>query len=152
MVIRFVAGLTKFNQLTDHFKHLFSTEDTQMLMQCVHCLFETQDPIFIRTVLQYRKIFDLTLCTLSPHDCYALNYCIAMSKAGIDLRLESCDISDEALTMLVPPTAQDSIFCYVKELVLTKNPAINSKLIAICKLMLYECSFRANAYMYSLML
>ena len=134
MVIRFVAGLTKFNQLTDHFKHLFSTEDTQMLMQCVHCLFETQNSDFIKTVIKSKNIFDLTLYTLSPHDCYALNYCISISHADLDVRLSSCNISDEALSMQLQPIQHNAnMFCFVKDLVLTKNH-VKSRISDICKL------------------
>ena len=126
-VLKFVAGLTKFNPLTNYLKDLFITVDAQTLMQCVHCLFETQNSDFIKTVLESRKIFDLTLYTLSPYDYYALNYCIAMSKVEIDLRLDSRNISDEALTLLQQPTSMaTSTLGYVKEFVFNKNPVVKS--------------------------
>ena len=139
VVIKFVAGLTGFNHLKDSVKSLFITDNTHSLMQCIHCLFEAQDPVFIKTVLESRNIFDLTLFTLSPHDCYALNYCIAVSKTEIDLRLESCNISDDALSMLLQPIQGDAnVFFYVKELVLTKNPAIKARLSEICEFKMLE--------------
>ena len=133
IVLKFVAGLTKFSQLIND--HVFNTDDIHALVQCIHCLFETQDPDCIRKALETNTKFDFTLQTLSPHDCYALNYCIVVSKVQIDLRLESSNITDEALAMLLHPIADGKcVFFYVKELVMTKNSVVKSRISDICKL------------------
>ena len=136
MVVRFVAGLTAFKGISNNLEHLLIFNDTQALMHCIHCLFETQDSVLIKKILESKQILDFTLHALSPHDCYVINYCIVMSKVSVDLRFESCNISDDALTMLLQPIeGERNAFYYVKKLVLTNNPVVKSRLSEICKLL-----------------
>ena len=133
IVLKFVAGLVNFSHLVEIYNDFFNTDDIHALVQYIHCLFETQDPVSIAKALEKKRTFDFTLQPLSPLDCYAMNYCVVVSKVQIDLRLESSNISDEALTMLLQPIADDKcIFCYVKELVVT-NVALKSRITSICK-------------------
>ena len=135
MVARFIAGLTNFNQITDNLEDLFITGGSESLMQLIHCLFETQDSKRIAKVLKSKQILDFSFYSLSTHDCYALNYCIVKSRVSIDLRLESCNLSDDALTTLLQPMdGKYNAFYYVEKLVLTKNPVVKTRFSEICKL------------------
>ena len=127
IVLRFVAGLTKF-----HVQISESTSFFQKAWDSIKALFKSRAPLdcltsfnlgrrtFIETLnwlfeAQKKDLFRVTLgdrpqdhnCSgqaLTPFDCYTLGYCIANSDCTWKLKLQQCGIDIESARMIVQNT------------------------------------------------
>ena len=127
IVLRFVAGLTKF-----HVQISESTSFFQKAWDSIKALFKSRAPLdcltsfnlsrrtFIETLnwlfeAQEKELFRVTLgdrpqdhnCSgqaLTPFDCYTLGYCIANSDCTWKLKLQQCGIDIESARMIVQNT------------------------------------------------
>ena len=98
MVWRFVAGLTGFKDIGwDVFKSRRGREDMGSVSPyLVHCLYEAQEKVDCESVLGGSEI----IVTITRFDCYAVGYCIAVSKCAWDL-MGGIGLGTEMVEMLV---------------------------------------------------
>jgi len=103
MVVRFMAGLTKFQSQDDMEGVLaFQEEGGERLVESLHWLFEAHDPGLVHKCMGDREwTLELGGVTLDPFDCYVLGYCIANSRQPWNLDLEGCSISGQGMKMLM---------------------------------------------------
>mgnify|MGYP003461048711 FL=1 len=103
MVVRFMAGLTKFQSQDDMEGVLaFQKEGEERLVESLHWLFEAHDPGLVHKCMGDREwTLELGGVTLDPFDCYVLGYCIANSRQPWNLVLHSCSISGQGMKMLM---------------------------------------------------
>ena len=113
VVMRFVAGLTKFSGIpSESVRALFEYEDndpnTQYCIKCdytvnsdhVNWMFETQDPDTMNAILGSGNTIEFYSHDLMPFDCYCLGYCIAHSHCQWKLVLQENDITYDGVRML----------------------------------------------------
>ena len=94
VVLRFVAGLTKFKHYEGKLEHVFadvSVEDFPDNPFLVQCLFEAQ------TIHNFKSFFKMSKCrfntsSYSPLDLYALGYCFANFHTGVSWELIMQDV------------------------------------------------------------
>ena len=103
MVVRFMAGLTKFQSQDDMEGVLaFQKEGGKRLVESLHWLFEAHDPGLVHKCMGDREwTLELGGVTLDPFDCYVLGYCIANSRQPWNLDLRDCSISGQCMKMLM---------------------------------------------------
>ena len=103
MVVRFMAGLTKFQSQDDMEGVLaFQKEGGERLVESLHWLFEAHDPGLVHKCMGDREwTLELDGVTLDPFDCYVLGYCIANSRQPWNLDLQYCSISGQCMKMLM---------------------------------------------------
>ena len=98
VVLRFVAGLTKFKHYEDHLEHEFTNEFTGAVeVFFIQCLFEAQ------TIHHLKSFFKMSQCEVNfsfgswyaPLDLYALGYCLANFHTGVswELNINSTHLS-----------------------------------------------------------
>ena len=120
VVLRFLAGLTKFNlnrgknpsfltKVAEFFgmrKSLTKCvatlqRDRSGFIETLHWLFEAQEKELLTFILgQGTQEHDLSFYYLSPFDCHVLGYCIAQSACKWKISLRSCGISEDNLKMI----------------------------------------------------
>ena len=122
IVLRFFAGLTKFNiqhssdnsfssRLIKFLKELVMRTLAKCLqtyysqssskLESVRWMFEAQDKQLLRRALGTgTQDLNLSYQTLAPFDCYVLGYCIAYSDCLWKLDLYGCKLGEEGLRML----------------------------------------------------
>ena len=125
MVMRFMAGMTKFQSQEDVESILtLLQEGGESLLESCHWLFEAHDPGLVQKCMSDRE-WELKLynITLDPFDCYVLGYCIANSKQPCDLRLLVCSITGGCVKMLTV-VEKGRAFDYIRSI----NLYLNDKL------------------------
>ena len=93
VVLRFVAGLTKFKHYEGHLEHVFTDEFRgEVKVFFIQCLFEAQ------TIHHLKSLFKMSQCKVSdascmytPLDLYALGYCLANFHTGVSWELDMKD-------------------------------------------------------------
>ena len=123
IVLRFFAGLTKFNiqhssdssfssRIFMFLKELVTRTPAKCLqtyysqgssskLESLQWMFEAQDKQLLRQTLGTgTQNLDLSLQTLAPFDCYVLGYCIAYSDCLWKLDLRMCELGGEGMRML----------------------------------------------------
>ena len=107
MIVRFMAGLTKFltsSEDVDGFADMvisLETSDNQRKIENMHLMFETQNPSFIQKLMGTKEqSFDWALARLNPFDLHVLGYCIANSSTLWTVNLGGCALSDKCLKMM----------------------------------------------------
>ena len=120
MVVRFMAGLTKFQSQEDDIQSIivsaFQKEDIEKLVESFHWLFEVHDPDLIKKCMGNTEWkFELFLNTLDPFDFYVLGYCIANSRQPWNLELLLSHINAEFIEMLTV-VEQGKAFDYIKSI------------------------------------
>ena len=122
MVVRFLAGLTKFQSEDDREGILeFQKEGGRRLIESLHWLFEAHDPDLVQKCMGDRDWgLKLSGKTLGSFDCYVLGYCIASSRQPWSLKLKNCSISGECMKMLTA-VEDGRAFSYVKTINLCNN-------------------------------
>ena len=89
VVVRFLAGLSELGKdLWDVVRGFASMGGPHDFIkpEILHCLFESQDPLAISSVLS----FDCVRFGYLPFDLYVLGYCVTHSSCDWDLSLERC--------------------------------------------------------------
>ena len=102
MVMRFMAGMTKFQSQEDMESILaLQKEGRKSLLESCHWLFEAHDRGLVQKCMGDRE-WELKLynITLDPFDCNVLGYCIVNSRQRWDLELWYCSITEECVKML----------------------------------------------------
>ena len=125
MVVRFMAGLTKFQSQDDIEGILaFQKEGERGLLESIHWLFEAHDPGLVQKCMGHREwTLQWFRVTLDPFDCYVLGYCIANSRQPWNLSLHGCSINGQCVKMLMM-VEKGRAFDYIK----TIDFSINDKL------------------------
>ena len=120
VVLRFLAGLTKFNlhqaknpsfftKVAEFFRMRKSLtqcvvslqHDRSGFIETLHWLFEAQEKELLSIILgQHTQEHDLSFYALSPFDCYVLGYCITQSACVWKISLRSSGISDDGMKMI----------------------------------------------------
>ena len=122
IVLRFFAGLTKFNiqhssdssfssRLFKFLEELVTRTPAKCLrtyysqdsskLESLRWMFEAQDKQLLRQALGAgTQDLDLSYQTLAPFDCYVLGYCIAYSDCLWKLNLHCCKLGKEGMGML----------------------------------------------------
>ena len=122
MVMRFMAGMTKFQSQEDMESVLaLQKKGEESLLESCHCLFEAHDPGLVQKCMGDRE-WELVLgvTTLDPFDCYVLGYCIANSRQPWDLVLQWCSITGECVKMLTV-VEKGRAFDYIRSIDLSHN-------------------------------
>ena len=103
MVVRFMAGLTKFQSQDDiQGVRAFQEEGGRKLLESLHWLFEAHDTDLVQKCMGHRDWdFELYFSHFIPYDCYVFGYCIANSSRPWNLRLHGCSINGECMEMLM---------------------------------------------------
>ena len=111
MVVRFMAGLTKFQSQDDIDGVLaFQKEGEMEWLESLHWLFEAHDPGLVQKCMGRREwMLDLFSTNLDPFDWYVLGYYIANSRKPWDLSLPLCSINGQCVKMLMTVRAFDNI-------------------------------------------
>ena len=122
MVVRFMAGLTKFQTQDDVDSVVeFQKESEMKLVESLHWLFEAHNPELVQKCLGDREwTLELDAKTLDPFDCYILGYCIANSRKPWILILRLCSINQECVKMLMM-VEKGKAFDYIKAIDLDSN-------------------------------
>ena len=103
MVMRFMAGLTKF-QTEDDMRCILALQNLngqENRFERFHWLFEAHDPVLVQS--RFRGNMDGKLewyLTMDPYDCYVLGYYIANTRRPWDLNLVGCCINEECVKIL----------------------------------------------------
>ena len=122
IVLRFFAGLTKFNiqhssdssfssRLFKFLKELVTRTPAKCLrtyysqssskLESLRWMFEAQDKQLLRQALGTgTQDLNLSYQTLAPFDCYVLGHCIAYSDCQWKLTLRHCKLGEEGMRML----------------------------------------------------
>ncbi len=120
VVWRFVAGLTGFRHIGWDLRRGDKGDEVSPFL--VHCLYEAQekldcDPLFGKSKATYKSSASSAL------DCYAVGYCIAVTKCTWEVNLAFCRLGQELAEMLVNGlTSQGEVRGYIDKLVLLGNP------------------------------
>ena len=102
MVVRFMAGLTKFQSQDDVEGILAFQEGGSRLFDSLHWLFEAHDPDLVQKCMGNQEwMLELQYQTLDPFDYYVLGYCIANSRQPWNLALQYCSINGQCMKMLM---------------------------------------------------
>ena len=108
MTVRFMAGLTKFQTTSENMDALadivisLENTDKQRLIECLHWVFETQNPTFIQRLMGYKEqTFKCLHTHFNPFDLHVLGYCIANSFTLWSVNLLECGLTDECMRMLI---------------------------------------------------
>ena len=113
MVVRFMAGLTKFRDDIEGVL-AFQEEGERGLLESLHWLFEAHDPGLVQKCMGHREwTLDLNEVNLDPFDCYVLGYCIANSRQPWNLSLPGCYINGQCVKMLMM-VEKGGAFDYIK--------------------------------------
>ena len=115
MVVRFMAGLTKFQSQEDIEGILAFQEEREMrLLESLHWLFEAHDPGLVQKCMGHREWTLKSLGEyLDPFVCYVLGYCIANSRQPWNLSLPQCSINGQCVKMLMM-VEKGRAFDYIK--------------------------------------
>eukprot|EP00731_Ephydatia_muelleri_P002935 Em0001g2935a len=122
MVVRFMAGLTKFQSQDDIEGILAFQEKVERgLVEYLHWLFEAHDPGLVQKYMGHREwTLQLLGEYLDPFDCYVLGYCIANSRQPWNLSLWGCSINGQCVKMLMM-VEKGRAFDYIKTIDFTLN-------------------------------
>ena len=122
MVVRFMAGLTKFQSQDDIEGILAFQEKVERgLLESLHWLFEAHDPGLVQKCMGHREwTLNLGGENLDPFDCYVLGYCIANSRQPWNLSLHLCSINGQCVKMLMM-VEKGRAFDYIKTIDFTFN-------------------------------
>ena len=103
MVVRFMAGLTKFQSQDDIESVLaFQKDGERGLFESLHWLFEAHDPGLVQKCMDHRACtLNVFGVNLDPFDCYVLGYCIANSRQPWNLSLQQCSMNGQCVKMLM---------------------------------------------------
>ena len=122
MVWRFVGGLTGFKGIGwDSVQSRGGRdEDGDVTPFLVHCLYEAQEEVGCESVLGRSKVI---FSGSSSFDCFAVGYCIAVSKCCWELGLVYSSLGAELVEMLVCGLkSKKEVQGSIKELDLSLNP------------------------------
>ena len=134
VVMRFVAGLTKFSTILDCVRFVcgqnhYNPNIHTVNVHHVNWIFETQDPFIVNAILgssstiEFKAHYD----SLMPFDYYCLGYCIAHSHS--QWKLKFWRITEEDVKMLTAGASTlPSSTSTVKNIVLT-SPSIDREVI-----------------------
>eukprot|EP00731_Ephydatia_muelleri_P002940 Em0001g2940a len=128
MVVRFMAGLTKFQSQDDIEGILAFQEKVERgLLESLHWLFEAHDPGLVQKCMGHREwTLQLIGVTLDPFDCYVLGYCIANSRQPWNLLLSHCSINGQCVKMLMM-VEKGRAFDYIKTIDFTFNDELGDE-------------------------
>ena len=115
MVVRFMAGLTKF-QSQDHKDGIlaFQEKGGRRLLESLRWLFEAHDPGLVQKCMSHREwTLKLERETLDPFDCYVLGYIIGNNRQPMILILKECSINGMCVKMLLM-VEKGGAFDYIK--------------------------------------
>ena len=130
MVVRFMAGLTKFQSQVDIQNILALTGDIHVLVcfEFIHWLFEAHDPDLVQKCMVNKEctLLPSNINYLDPFDCYALGYAIANSRKPWNLILKRCSINGECLKMLTV-VEKGRAFHYLKSIDLEGNDTLGDE-------------------------
>ena len=117
MVVRFMAGLTKFQSQDDiELPLAFQKKGERELLESLHWLFEAHDPCLVQKCMDLReRTLQLIRIKLAPFDCYVLGYCIANSRLPLNLSLQLCSINGQCVKMLMM-VEKGRAFDYIKSI------------------------------------
>ena len=117
MVVRFMAGLTKFQSQDEiELPLAFQKKGERELLESLHWLFEAHDPGLVQNCMHLReRTLQLIRIKLDPFDCYVLGYCIANSKQPLNLSLQLCSINGQCVKMLMM-VEKGRAFDYIKSI------------------------------------
>ena len=128
MVVRFMAGLTKFQSEDDIQSILaFQKRGKKELVESLHWLFEAHNPDLIQKCMGDRE-WELKLAgtTSDPFDCYVIGYCIANSRQPWSLELWYNSINGECMKMLTV-VEKGRAFDYIKSIDLGYNDKLGDQ-------------------------
>eukprot|EP00731_Ephydatia_muelleri_P002922 Em0001g2922a len=122
MVVRFMAGLTKFQSQDDIEGVLAFQEKVERgLLESLHWLFEARDPGLVQKCMGHREwTLQLEGENLDPFNCYVLGYCIANSRQPWNVSLPQCSINGQCVKMLMM-VEKGRAFDYIKTIDFTFN-------------------------------
>ena len=128
MVVRFMAGLTKFQSQDDIEGVLaFQKEGGRRLLESHHWLFEAHDPGLVQKCMGHREwTLALAGVYLDPYDCYVLGYCIANSSQPWNLSLQWCSINSQCVKMLMM-VEMGGAFNYIQSIDFTGNDELGDE-------------------------
>ena len=134
MVMRFMAGMTKFQSQEDMESILaLQKKGGESLYESCHWLFEAHDPGLVQKCMGDREwklelggFFTLLSTTLDPFDCYVVGYCIANSRQPWDLKLVQCSITGECVKMLTV-VEKGRAFDYIRRIDLSFNDKLGNQ-------------------------
>ena len=117
MVIRFMAGLTKFQSQDDILSILaLQKKGGKRLVESLHWLFEAHDPDLVQKCMGEREWkLDFTFITFDPFDWYVIGYCISKSRQPWSIDLWSCSTNAECMKMLTV-VENGRAFDYIKSI------------------------------------
>ena len=119
VVVRFLAGLSELGtELWDVVRgfaseaglpnSVFKEETNSIKLKILHCLFESQDPSAITSVLGSACVCFIHDCrNLLPFDLYVLGYCITHSSCEWKLKLEGCKLESVEIFLRALNIQQD---------------------------------------------
>ena len=128
MVMRFMAGLTKF-QSEDDIKSILALQkkDGRSLLESLHWLFEAHDPGLVHKCMGHREWkFDLSGVTFDPFDCYVIGYCISKSRQPWSIDLRSSSTNAECMKMLTV-VENGSAFDYITSIKFNKDAKLGDQ-------------------------
>ena len=121
MVVRFMAGLTKFQSQDEIGVLAFQEEGERRLVESLHWLFEAHDPGLVQKCMGHREsTLSLGGVNLDPFDCYVLGYCIANSRQPWNVSLPQFSINGQCVKMLMM-VEKGRAFDYIKTIDFTFN-------------------------------
>ena len=121
MVVRFMAGLTKFQSQDEIGVLAFQEEGERRLVESLHWLFEAHDPGLVQKCMGHREsTLSLGGVNLAPFDCYVLGYCIANSRQPWNVSLPQFSINGQCVKMLMM-VEKGRAFDYIKTIDFTFN-------------------------------
>ena len=128
MVVRFMAGLTKFQSQGDIEGVLaFQKEGRRGLLESLHWLFEAHDPGLVQKCMGLREwTLELHGEHLDPFDCYVLGYYIANSRQPWNLLLSFCSINGQCVKMLMM-VEKGRAFDYIQTIDLSHNHKLGNE-------------------------
>eukprot|EP00731_Ephydatia_muelleri_P002943 Em0001g2943a len=128
IVVRFMAGLTKFQSQDDiEGFQAFQIKGMWELLESLHWLFEAHDPGLVQKCMGHRGwTVNLIGQNLDPFDCYVLGYCIANSRQPWNLSLRGCSINGQCVKMLMM-VEKGRAFDYIKTVDFTFNDELGDE-------------------------
>ena len=147
MVVRFMAGLTKFQSKDDIEGVLaFQKEGKMRLLESLHWLFEAHDPGLVQKCMGHREwMLQLVAVTLDPFDCYVLGYCIANSRQPWNLSLPICSINGQCVKMLMM-VEKGRAFDFIKTIDFDRNEELGGEGAIVLGQLYLMCTFDEVVY------
>ena len=132
MVVRFMAGLTKFQSQDDiELPLAFQKKGERELLESLHWLFEAHDPGLVQKCMGHREwTLQWQGENLDPFDCYVLGYCIANSRQPWNLSLWERSINGQCVKMLMM-VEKGRASDYIKTIHLYRNDKLGDEVAIV---------------------